>query len=296
MRHNGNVAVDVLVPTRDRPTALAVTLACLLGQTHRPIRVVVADQGDTSCLDSAEVRAVVRTLQVRGVPVEVFRNLPRRGMAHQRQALLDRTIAPYALYLDDDILTEPDLVARLVAALAGQGCGFVGSFVNSPSGVTSAEPIDQLPDDILFEPWDGYVRPEVVLPDSLSWQRYRLHFAAYLHRLCDRLGITRQNAVLYRVAWLGGCFLVDVGKLNVVGGFDFWRDLPVEHAGEDVVAQLRVMARFGGAGLAPSGAWHQEIPSTRRGNEPDAPLVLDTRSLILDTIAGAEPELSYRRR
>lgn len=285
MRRNGNVAVDVLVPTRDRPAALAATLACLLGQTHRPLRVVVADQGDTDCLESAEVRAVVRTLRVRGVPVEVFRNLPRRGLAHQRQVLLDRANAPYALFLDDDILVEPDLVARLVAMLAAQGCGFVGCYPNAPSGVTSTEPIDQLPKDVVFQPWAGQVHPEAVLPDSRAWQRYRLHFAAHLHRLCERLGINKQNPMLYRIAWIGGCFLVDVGKLHVVGGFDFWTDLPAEHSGEDVVAQLRLMARFGGAGLAPSGAWHQEVPTTRSGSEPDAPLVLDVRSLVLDAIA-----------
>lgn len=285
MQTNGNVAVDVLVPTKDRPAALAATLACLLGQTHRPLRVIVADQGDVGCLESAEALAVVRTLRVRGVPVDVFRNLPRRGMAHQRQALLHRASAPYALFLDDDVLIEPDLVARLVAALAAQACGFVGSFVNSPSGVTSTAPIDQLPDDLLFEPWDGPVRPEIMLPDSASWQRYRVHFAAYLHRLCDRLGITKRHPLLYRVAWLGGCFLVDVGKLRSVGAFDFWPDLPVEHSGEDVVAQLRLMARFGGAGLAPSGAWHQEVRTTRPGGEPDGPLVLDVRSMILDVLA-----------
>lgn len=286
MRQNGNVAVDVLVPTKDRPAALAATLACVLGQTHSPLRLLISDQGDNPCLDSAEVKAVVRTLRVRGVPVEVFRNVPRRGMAHQRQVLLDRATTPYALFLDDDVLMEPDLVARLVAALTAQGCGFIGSFVNSPSGVTSTAPVDQPPDDLIFEPWDGPVQPEVVLPRSRKWQRYLLHFAAYQHRLCARLGITKQNPVLYRVAWLGGCFLVDVGKLRAVGGFDFWPDLPVEHSGEDVVAQLRLMARYGGAGLAPSGAWHQEVRTTRPGGEPDAPLVLNLPALIRETIAG----------
>ena len=33
-------AVDVLIPTRHRPTALAATLATLIGQTWRSFRVV----------------------------------------------------------------------------------------------------------------------------------------------------------------------------------------------------------------------------------------------------------------
>lgn len=48
----------------------------------------------------------------------------------------------------------------------------------------------------------------------------------------------------------------------VGGGFDFWSDVPAEHAGEDVVAQLRVMELAGGAGILPSGAVHLELPTT----------------------------------
>jgi hypothetical protein len=47
-----------------------------------------------------------------------------------------------------------------------------------------------------------------------------------------------------------------------VGGFSFCRDLPPEHAGEDVVAQLRVMDVYGGAGVLPSGTVHLEFPTT----------------------------------
>ena len=46
------------------------------------------------------------------------------------------------------------------------------------------------------------------------------------------------------------------------GGFEFWRELPPGHAGEDVVAQLKVMERYGGAGILPSGAVHLESPTT----------------------------------
>lgn len=46
------------------------------------------------------------------------------------------------------------------------------------------------------------------------------------------------------------------------GGFEFWGDLPSEHSGEDVAAQWRVMERFGGAGILPSGAVHLESETT----------------------------------
>lgn len=38
--------VDVLIPTCNRPGALAVTLTALSAQTFRGIRIVVADQSD----------------------------------------------------------------------------------------------------------------------------------------------------------------------------------------------------------------------------------------------------------
>jgi hypothetical protein len=50
--------VDVLIPTCARPAALAVTLAPLIGQTHRAFAVLVSDQGeDTDAAEAPEVRA-----------------------------------------------------------------------------------------------------------------------------------------------------------------------------------------------------------------------------------------------
>jgi hypothetical protein len=162
-----------------------------------------------------------------------------------------------------------------VRALRAAGCGFVGAFVNSASGVSSTAPIDEPPPDVDIELWDGPVLPDVVHPGAPAWDRHRVHFAAYLHRLASRRGITKERERLYKVAWVGGCVLFDTEKLRAAGGFGFWRQLPSVHCGEDVVAQLRVMARWGGAGLAPSGAWHQEVPTTSPDRRADAPFLVD---------------------
>lgn len=265
--------VDVLIPTFARPASLAATLASLIGQTFRPFRVVVSDQTeDGDVAREPAVLAAARVLRLQGRPVEFHKHLPRRGLAEHRQFLLDAAEARYALFLDDDVLLEPDVLSRLVAHLGREGCGFVGAFVNSPSAVDSDKPVDEPPDDVDFEWWDGPVQPEVVVPQGDGWHRYRLHFAAYPVRVARRLGIAGER--LYKVAWVGGCTLFDVAKLREVGGFGFWRDLPAAHCGEDVVAQLRVMARFGAAAVHPSGAWHQEAPTTTPDRRTDAPLVL----------------------
>ena len=91
----------------------------------------------------------------------------------------------------------------------------------------------------------------------------------------------------YKIAWVAGCVLYDRAALGAVGGFDFWRDLPPTHCGEDVVAQRRVMARFGGAGILPSGAYHLESPTTIPDREHNASdLLVDP---VLDGVAPERP-------
>ena len=266
--------VDVLIPTYRRPTALAVTLTSLVGQTFRDFRVVVSDQGEAPASDAPELRAVMRVLRARGVPIAIHRHLPPRGMAEQRQFLLDRARGAYALFVDDDVILEPDLVERLVGALARHHCGFVGSAVIGLSYVDDVRPHQQAIEFI-----DGEVTPESITPDMREWQRHHLHSAANLHHVATRLGLTRERERIYRVAWVGGCVLYDTAKLRESGGFQFWRELPAEHCGEDVFAQQRVMARFGGCGLIPSGAYHQELPTTLPKRDVDAPKVLSLASL-----------------
>lgn len=261
-------AIDVLIPTCGRPAALAVTLTALAAQTGPPLRILVSDQSEhVPALDTPEVRAVLRYLLARGVEVAVERHLPRRGMAEQRAFLLAQAVAPYGLYLDDDVILEPGLVARLHAALVAQGCGFVGSAVHGLSYLGQERPAQEQ-----IEFWDGPVQPETVRPGSAAWERHHLHSAANLFHVQSRE--TGRADRLYRVAWIGGCVLFDTDKLRACGGFDFWRDLPREHCGEDVLAQLRVMARYGGCGLLPSGAYHMELPTTVTVREVDAPYVL----------------------
>lgn len=276
-RETESPLVDILIPTYRRPAALAVTLAALAAQTLRRFRIVVSDQteDEPAPVFSPEVEAVARVLQASGRSVERHRHLPRRGMAEQRQWLLDRARAPYALFLDDDVYLEPDLVERLVRAIRREACGFVGSGL---VGLSHLGDVRRHEETLAW--WIGPVRPERVRPGSPAWDRHRLHNAANLEHLRRRL--RSQEDRLYHVAWIGGCVLYDVGKLRAAGGFGFWTRLPEQHAGEDVLAQLHVMERYGGAGIFPSGAYHLELPTTIPPDERavDAPLTLPIESPI----------------
>lgn len=269
---NEEVLVDVLIPTCNRACALAVTLTSLSAQTFPRFRIIISDQSDgQSVFEKGEVASVLRFLKHGGREVQTWRHLPRRGLAEQRAFLLSKVSAPYCLFLDDDVILENDLLERLYRAITSQGCGFVGSALHGLSFIDDIRPHQQA-----IEFWESRVQPETITPDSPEWERHHLHSAANLLHVQARLGIDRDASRLYRIAWIGGCVLFDTQKLRETGGFDFWSELPEQHCGEDVLAQLRVMARFGGCGMIPSGAYHMELPTTVPVREVDAPKVLRT--------------------
>ncbi len=263
--------IDILVPTYRRPAALAVTLTSLCAQTYQDFRIIISDQTeDSDPLQAGEVKAALRVLRVHGHEVVLHKHLPRRGMAEQRQFLLDRATAPYVLYLDDDLILEPWVIQSLLSTIETQNCGFVGSALIGLSFRDDVRPHQQH-----IEFWNDRVKPEVIQTGMPSWKRYQLHNAANVYHVQERLKLTPENLRIYRVAWVSGCILYDTEKLRDVGGFSFWQDLPENHCGEDVLAQLRVMAKYGGCAILPSGAYHQELPTTLPDRSQDAPQLLE---------------------
>ncbi|GAB3909095.1 glycosyltransferase family 2 protein [Microbispora bryophytorum] len=252
--------LDVLVPTKDRTGALAVTLAGLAAQTVSGFRVVISDQSHEPVADDPLVAAQLRILDHRDRPAAVHRHLPPRGMAEQRAFLLGHAGRRLALYLDDDVWLEPEAIEVLLAAIGELRCGFAGYALHGLSYRDDVRPAELAP----YEEWPDGVRPERVRRESPAWQRHTLHNASNpLHLAREHLGAPGPREWRpYKVAWIGGCVLYDRERLLECGGFGFWRSVPPRHAGEDVVAQLRVMERYGGAGLLPSRAYHLELPTT----------------------------------
>jgi len=261
-------AVDVLIPTAGRAAELAVTLAGLAAQDDPPFSVTISDQSPGERIgDEAAVAAMVRVLRAQGRTVRVLPHLPRRGLAEQRQFLLDQSTAPSVLFLDDDVWLEPGMLARLHAALASLGCGFVGAAVQGLSYLDDWRPAETAP----FEPWPGgIVTPERMREGEPGYDRWTLHNAANLVHVAAGLDLGERDWLAYKIAWLGGCVLYSRQALVDCGGFGFWTQLPAEHAGEDVAAEWRVMETYGGAGILPSGAVHLEAPTTVPNREVQA--------------------------
>lgn len=262
--------LDVLVPTRDRPVELATTLAGLAAQQvpgAPRLRVVVSDQSDgPASWDTPSVHTLARWWRYRGTAVELVRHLPRRGIAEHRAGLLARADAPAVLFLDDDVWLEPGVVVRLWRAFRQLRCGVVGAAMQGLSHLPERRDDERAS----FALWTGGVEPERLEKDGPGWERWQLHNAANAMHLAEDLGLdgpgdpppTPLRWLAYRVAWCAGCVLFDRAALVEAGGFDFWSQLPPEAAGEDVVSQRRVAGRRGAAGVLPSGAYHQQAPTT----------------------------------
>ena len=251
--------VDVLIPTYRRKTGLAVVLTSLLGQTFTDFDVTVSDQteDDAAYLDSVEIQTLVRALRWHGRQVALHGGRPRRGMAEQRQFLLEQSRAPFVHYLDDDVLLTPPVMERMLGVIQAEGCGFVGCAATGLGYLDDVRPHQQN-----IEIWTGPVRPEPFTPDAIPWERHLVNNAANPLHLEQRLA-RDGRVVRYKVAWVGGAnVLYDRAKLLDVGGFSWWRRLPPEHAGEEVVAQFLLIRKYGGCGILPSGTYHLGLPTT----------------------------------
>jgi glycosyltransferase involved in cell wall biosynthesis len=251
--------IDVLIPTYHRKTGLAIVLTSLLGQTYTDFDVIVSDQTaeEENYLDSVEIQTLAQALEWRGHRVRLLRHLPARGLAEQRQFLLDQSSAPYVHYIDDDVILDPAVMERMVRVLQEEKCGFVGCPATGLGYLHDVRPHQQA-----IEFWEGPVVPESFTPETIPWERHKVNNAANpLHleqRFCAAAEVRR-----YKIVWVGGAnVLFDREKLDAVGAFRYWPLLPKEHAGEEVVVQWLLLARYGGCGILPSGTYHLGLPTT----------------------------------
>lgn len=247
--------VDILLPTCNRMESLIFTLSGIASQTLTDVQVILADQSETPVTESRVVQSLLRILESRGGTWSYHHRLPAQGIAEQRNFLLQQATAAQVLYLDDDVWMEPWVVEQLWKTLQREGCAFVGAF---PNGLSFRE--DIRPSQQRVEFWEGPVTPEVVKPNSPAWERYHLHRAANLYHVSQTLPPGEFRC--YKVAWVACCILYDRAKLVKIGGFSFWSQLPRYHSGEEVLVQNRLMRRWGGCAIMPSGTYHAEVPST----------------------------------
>ncbi len=263
--------IHILIPTFERVKALAVTLTSLYYQTEKSFDIVISDQSPDNALEQDRtIQTIKKLLKIKGHAVSILKNLPHRGMAQQRQFLLDQSASKYSLFIDDDLILDEYVIKNMKQTLEKESIGFVGCAVIGLSYKNDVRPHQQ---EIEF--WENGISPETIIPKSIEWERYRLHNAANIFHVEQNFNATPDNPIPYKIAWIGGCVMYDTEKLREVGGFSFWKDLPEKHCGEDVLAQLRVMKKYGGCGIIPSGVYHQELETTVPDRKVNAPEFLE---------------------
>lgn len=106
-------AVTVVIPTKDRPGLLPMTVASVLGQHGVDVRVLVVDDG--SATPVSEMLAPDARLRL-------MRNDRSRGVSGARNRGLAEVTTPWTAFLDDDDLWAPSKLRRQLDAVAGTEC------------------------------------------------------------------------------------------------------------------------------------------------------------------------------
>ncbi len=122
----------VVVPTRDRPSALDVCLEALSRQTIRDtLEVVVVDDGSQ---DERHVTKIVgRYEHVRLV------RIPAAGPSVARNVGVSAALGRHVLFTDDDCRPEPEWAERLVQALNDGADAVAGATINGDGDNPFAE-------------------------------------------------------------------------------------------------------------------------------------------------------------
>jgi len=126
----GAARVTVVVPTRDRPAALARCLAALARQRALVLEIVVVDDAS---VDGAAVAAVV----TRATPAARLVRGSGRGPAAARNLGARAACGEIVCFTDDDCTADPNWARRLVAACAG-GAAAAGRTLADPAAGPSA--------------------------------------------------------------------------------------------------------------------------------------------------------------
>lgn len=121
MRGNAmNAKVSVIIPTKNRTEDLNCTLEGLLQQTRRPDEIVIVDQ---SSMPSSELMKFP-------IPVVYIYAPEVSGAAVARNVAMDQATGDIWLFLDDDVILEPQYVEEILAAYSPKIAGVSGIITN----------------------------------------------------------------------------------------------------------------------------------------------------------------------
>jgi glycosyltransferase involved in cell wall biosynthesis len=111
---------SVIIPTKNRADDLRRALDSLLIQTRRPDEIVIVDQSSIPVLQSTEFP----------IPLVYIYAPYISGAAVARNVAMDQATGDIWLYLDDDVILEPNYVEEIVASYSPEVSGVSGIITN----------------------------------------------------------------------------------------------------------------------------------------------------------------------
>lgn len=108
----------VVVPTKNRPHDLALAVESVLNQTALPAQLIIIDQSSTNESERCvSIRYQSAVPQVRSSMELVYcHDMSITGLTSARNRSLELVRAEIVLFLDDDVVLEPDFIEELLAA------------------------------------------------------------------------------------------------------------------------------------------------------------------------------------
>jgi glycosyltransferase involved in cell wall biosynthesis len=133
-------AVTVVIPTRNRPDLLALTLTSVLRQRDVDLRVIVVDDASTMDIDRARSAFADPRLAILRQPVT-------RGVSAARNRGVLETTTEWVAFCDDDDLWSPDKLRHQLAAVQSlrrdwgyAGCVMVNTQLEIQGGAAPLPP------------------------------------------------------------------------------------------------------------------------------------------------------------
>lgn len=114
------VKISVIIPTKNRADDLRRTLDSLARQTRRPEEIIVVDQSSSPSLPSKTVP----------VSMNYIHNPHISGLTEARNVAMDRATGDVLLFLDDDVILEPQYVEEILLAYSPEVGGVSGIITN----------------------------------------------------------------------------------------------------------------------------------------------------------------------
>jgi GT2 family glycosyltransferase len=147
---SGRPKVSVIIPTKNRRADLEETIRTLLAQTRIPDELIIVDQSQTKSL-----------LRTSSLSLKYIYNPEITGASQARNEGMKQATGDCWLFLDDDVVLEPDFIEKLLAAYAPGVTGVSGIITNY-----SAPPIMQRIWTAIFELGPFHDRRQAIYCDA----------------------------------------------------------------------------------------------------------------------------------